>query len=208
MSPSCDHIYYEEGPLELVISPGEVKELKYNVKYGGNVAVKILAARNPITVSVSCSGVDVASQELREGMEEYNFTVDPDTELLIRLEGKRGLLANRARVTVEVKMYTTEKVVELSREIDEIYDMAKYMGTVLYEIKRDRIMELMKEVMKFWRVIGCETKNKVREIACLVERSQGKTSIADELAKLKRMLDEKLITIEEFEKAKKIILRE
>ncbi|MEM0233030.1 MAG: SHOCT domain-containing protein [Candidatus Nezhaarchaeales archaeon] len=208
MSLNYDHLYYEEGPLKLVVSPGEVKELKYNVKYGGNVVVKISTTRNPVIICISCSGVNVGLQELREGMEEYSFTVDPGAEFSIRLEGKRGFLANRARVAIEVRMYTAEKAVELSQEISEIYDMAKYMGSVLYEIKKDRIIELMNEVVKVWRLIDCETKSKVREIACLVEQSQSKASIADELAKLKRMLDEKVITIEEFEKAKRRMLGE
>lgn len=203
-----DHLYYEEGPLELVVSPGEIKELKYNAQYGGNVVVKISATRNPVIVYVSCPSIKVEDRELRESTEEYSFTVNPDAELSIRLEGKRSLLANRARVTVEVRMYTVGKAVELSQEVSEMHDMAKYMGSILYEIKKDRIMELMKEIVEVWNAISCETKNKVKEIACLVEQSHSRMSMAEELAKLKRMLDEKVITIEEFEKAKKKILEE
>lgn len=206
MPLSYDYLYYEEGPLELVISPGEVKELKYNVQYGGNVVVKISATKNPVIVCLSCSSVKVDGRELRENSEEFSFTANPDAELLIRLEGKRGFLANRARVTLEVRMYTIEKAVELSQEIAEMHDMAKYMGFIFYEVKKDRIMELMNEIVKFWSLISYETKNKVKEITSLIEQARNRIFISEELTKLKRMLDEKVITMEEFEKAKKRIL--
>lgn len=208
MSLSYDHLYYEEGPVELIISPGEIKELKYNVQYGGNIIVKISATRNPVMVCMSCSNMKVKGRELRESAEEYNFTANPDTELLIRLEGKRGFLATRARVTVEVRMYTIEEAVKLSQEVSEMYDMVKYMGSIIYEIKKDRVMELMKEIVKVWGVISYETKSKVKEVACLIEQSHSRMSLAEELARLKKMLDENVITIEEFEKAKKRLLGE
>jgi len=115
------------------------------------------------------AGPHVEQMELM-GTKEYKFTAEPGTELVIRFQDKTGFFAKPSDVTVEAEMYTAREAIKISEELTNLLEVLRELGKDYYDLNKEHIKEVLKNVSLAWKLIDEETKSKARELMSLAKK--------------------------------------
>lgn len=165
----ADTVYFKDIKSKR-LEPGEIIEIRKKATFKGRINVRVTSDR-PIMVSIA--GPHVEQTEVR-GAREYTFTVEPDTEFYIGVQNKRGIFVHPANVTLEVEMLGPRKAIEVYNKVKNMLSMLQE-APEFYEIQKENIKELLKEVTEIWNFIGSEGKSVVKELVKLTKKLEQQT---------------------------------
>lgn len=164
LSMQLDTLYSKDA-RSFVVNKGEVKELRYKIPYGSNVTVRV-SVTNPVIITMT--GPYTEQAEIT-GLQEYRFTAEPGSELIVRFQGKSGLLAKSANVSFEVEMYTARDAIKVSEELSNLLEVLREMGKDYYLINKPHVQDVLRRLVNVWKILGPETRGKAKELMNLAK---------------------------------------
>jgi len=157
---------YKKDIQSFRIEKGASRELRYTIPYGSSVVIRISASQ---PVLVTMAGPHIEQAELM-GTKEYKFTAEPGTELVIRFQGKTGFFAKPSDVTVEVEMYTAKEAIKIGEELTNLLEVLRELGKDYYDLNKEYVREVLKNVSSVWKLLDGETKSKAKELMSLAKK--------------------------------------
>jgi len=121
---------------------------------------------------INIVGPHVEQTEIR-GVREYSFNVEPGTEFYIGIRNKTGFFIKSSSVTLEIEMYGPKKVIDIYNRVKNMLSMLQE-APEFYELQKDNIKELLKEVSEVWNQLGDEGKSIVKELVKLAKKLEQK----------------------------------
>ena len=160
----ADTVYFKDIKSQ-ILKPGAALEVRKKATFKGKVHVRI-SSTQPVLVNIA--GPHIEQTEVR-GVKEYSFTVEPGTEFYVGIRNKKGILAKSANVTLEVEMLGPKKVIEVYNRVKNMFSMLQE-APEFYELQKDNVKDILREVTDVWNQLGDEGKMLVKELMKLVKK--------------------------------------
>ena len=163
---SLDYPYFKDAK-SFTLEAGNSHETHKKAPFRGNVMIKI-SSTNPVNLNID--GPHVEKLEV-SGSKEFMFPVEPDTEFFIGLQGKKSLFSDSSTVTLELQMLGAKKAYEVLEKVKNLISMLQD-NPDFYELQKDAVKEVLKEVIEVWGQYGDETRKTVKELIALTKRME------------------------------------
>lgn len=162
-------VLYKKDVQGFRVEKGATKEIRYPIPYASNVVMRI-SASSPVIVTMA--GPHIEQSEIT-GTREYKFTASPGSELVVKFQGREGFFAKPSEITLEVELYTAREALRTSEELKNLVDVLKTLGKDYYDLNKEHIQEVLKNMVNVWSLLDEDTKNKAKELMALAKTFEG-----------------------------------
>jgi len=162
-----DTVYFKDIQ-STYLKPGESRNYKFNAVFRGVVNIKVLCD-SPIIVGIAASKPE---KHVIKGSKEFNYQVEPDTEIYVSIQCKKGLFAKPANTTIAIEMLAPKRVIEFYTKVKNVLSMISE-AQEFYEVHKRTIRELLDDSVSVWHLLGEEARQVVKDLVLTVKKLDG-----------------------------------
>lgn len=163
---------YSRNVNKISLKPGETYDFKLHVPLKSLVKIKI-NSNNFVIVNISSQHLE---QYTIRGFKKFVYRCDPDSEIYLSIQCKKGLFAKSSDVSIEVELLAPKIAVELYNKSKNILSMLKEIPEY-YELNKELIKDILKKVIDVWDLIGSESKQTIKELINIIKKLDRKIII-------------------------------